>query len=341
MDETIAVSAPGKLFLVGEYAVLDGAPALLTAVDRRVYVRMAPAQRWQISAPNLGIQAFELKPDGGLPDGLDETTADKLRVFDAVRVTLAPLLDAPLGAHQITVDSSDFARSGHKLGLGSSAAVAVALMQAMAIAADLPLSHPRLTALAIAAHRRAQNGAGSGGDVAVSVYGGVIRYVRDQTPTPLTWPPTLIGMAVVTGTGASTADMVGRVAAYGVRDPQGYAADLARLAWLADTAQHALSQSSRFLQMAKEYFEALMALDHHSQAGIVSHRHQTLHALAARHHAVFKTSGAGGGDVGLAFVRRGPDEQALRAAFDNAGAHVLPLAFGEPGVRVDAPAAQD
>lgn len=335
LQEPVAVSAPGKLFLVGEYAVLSGAPALLTAVDRRVHVRMTPADDWRVSAANIGIHDVPLEGDGSLPDGLAAGTRDKLRVFDAVREIMVEQIDEPLPAQHVAIDSSDFARDGHKLGLGSSAAVAAALMQAMAVVADIPMSRARLTTLAIDAHRRAQNGAGSGGDVAVSFYGGVIRYVRGHMPQPLTWPAALAGMAVVTGTGASTSDMVARVADYGERDPQGHASDLARLAWLAETAQHALAQTGRFMQLAREYFEALIALDHHAGAGIVTHRHQTLAALAARHNAVFKTSGAGGGDVGLAFVRRGADEKMLRDAFTNAGAHVVPLAFAAPGVRIE------
>jgi phosphomevalonate kinase len=34
-------SAPGKLVLAGEYAVLDGAPAIVMAVDRRAVVSVA------------------------------------------------------------------------------------------------------------------------------------------------------------------------------------------------------------------------------------------------------------------------------------------------------------
>ena len=32
-------TAPGKLILTGEYAVLDGAPAVVVAVDRRAVAR--------------------------------------------------------------------------------------------------------------------------------------------------------------------------------------------------------------------------------------------------------------------------------------------------------------
>src|SRR5690606_28742439 len=40
----IHASAPGKLFITGEYAVLERAPAWLTAVDVRAHCRMAPAE---------------------------------------------------------------------------------------------------------------------------------------------------------------------------------------------------------------------------------------------------------------------------------------------------------
>ncbi len=39
MLETMTATAPGKLILTGEYAVLDGAPAVVVAMDRRVVAR--------------------------------------------------------------------------------------------------------------------------------------------------------------------------------------------------------------------------------------------------------------------------------------------------------------
>ena len=45
----VTASAPGKLVLAGEYAVLAGAPAIVAAMDRRVVCRVAVAERghWQ------------------------------------------------------------------------------------------------------------------------------------------------------------------------------------------------------------------------------------------------------------------------------------------------------
>ncbi len=330
----LIVSAPGKLFLLGEYAVLEGAPALLTAVDRRVQVTIEPSHdaRWRVSAPNLGIRQLQLGSQGALPDSLDATSRAKLRVFDAVRQAVlvrAAHTPEPLA---ITIDSGAFSRNGYKLGLGSSAAVAAALTLALARAAQLALDRAALCRLAIQAHRNAQNGAGSGGDVATAVYGGLLHYVRDRQPVALTWPADLAGMVVITGTGASTTDLVGRVADYAARDEAGYRADIERLAQLAGRARAALSDATGFMRLAAAYFDALIALDAHAQAGIVNTRHHALRELAARHGGVFKTAGAGGGDVGLAFSHRGESAHQLAAAFARAGAAVVPLELAAPGL---------
>lgn len=333
-DAPLTVSAPGKLFLIGEYAVLDGAPALLTAVDRRVRVTLAPSAQWQISAPNLGLHQVALAADASLPTDIDDATQTRLAVFDAVRARVAERIGLP-APQAITIDSHDFARDGHKLGLGSSAAVAAALTHALTHASGVTLPIDELAALAIAAHRRAQNGAGSGGDVAAAVHGGLISYTRDHVPTPLNWPASLVLRIVITGTGACTADLVARVRAYAQGEPAAHAAAIARLSTLADEAQHALAESARFLRLVEAYHQALRALDNSADAGIVTPHHETLHALAARYNAVFKTSGAGGGDVGLVFVRRGEDDQLLCRALTAAGAQIVPLAFGAPGVRIE------
>ncbi|MEO8908398.1 MAG: hypothetical protein ABI310_10060, partial [Microbacteriaceae bacterium] len=171
---TIEASAPGKLFLLGEYAVLHGAPALLTAVDRRARVTVSGANgaganragsasnapgdaRWRVSAPAIGIPMCVLESDGGLPAGLDQSTRDRLRVFDAVRRAVARLAVSASAAPSptgltITIDTDSFWHSGHKLGLGSSAAVAVALTTALAAAHGLHVTTDQLRTCATDAH---------------------------------------------------------------------------------------------------------------------------------------------------------------------------------------------
>lgn len=340
---TIQTSAPGKLFLLGEYAVLEGAPALLTAVDRRVEVTIeeSPTGSWQVSAPNLGIRNLVLSLDGALPAGLTDQQQAHLRVFDAVRQAVQTAARQAQGQVQphvrpalaITVDSSALSRGGHKLGLGSSAATAAALTDALARALGLTLNQGELFRLADAAHRSAQNGAGSGGDVAASVHGGLIRYSPGAAAVPLRWPEELRISAVVTGEGALTTRLVGRVADYAAENPAGHRVDLDRLKHLARLAEASLARPADFLRLASDYFAALARLDEHAQAGIVSERHRELHALARREGGVFKTSGAGGGDVGLAFSYAGEPTERLAGAFARAGAAIVPLGFFAAGLQ--------
>ena len=328
---TVAASAPGKLFLLGEYAVLDGAPSLLVAVDRRVTVTVAPSDddRWHVSTPGLDLDTLTLEADGSTPADVDGQTRARLQVFDAVRKVVRST-----GALSVTIDSSAFFAAGHKLGLGSSAAVATALTAALSVAAGRSPSREDIRILATTAHRSAQRGAGSGGDVASSTYGGVIGYVRDTTPTSLLWPQELEILAVVTGTGSSTTNLVGKVAEYAARDPARYRTDIGRLAALAHQAEDAVRSAEDFLRLASDYFDALIELDAHAGAGIVTEHHRRLRTLAADLDGVFKTSGAGGGDVGLVFARRGESAARLTAAFAEAGAEAVPLGFGATGVTI-------
>ncbi|MCX5743511.1 MAG: phosphomevalonate kinase, partial [Proteobacteria bacterium] len=127
-------SAPGKLIISGEYAVLDGAPALVLAVNRRVVARLVGEPSTAAPSPFLAAVAAELARRG--------------RVMPA-----------------IVVDSSALYDGAMKLGLGSSAAVTVAAT-ALAIASADPA---RVFPIALAAHQAAQaarGAAGSGADVA-------------------------------------------------------------------------------------------------------------------------------------------------------------------------------
>ncbi|TDW28409.1 mevalonate kinase family protein [Cryobacterium psychrophilum] len=348
---TFHASAPGKLFLLGEYAVLEGAPALLTAVDRRVRVRIATtdADRWLLDAPGLGVESLTLEPDGAVPASLDGPTREKLRLYDAVRRTVAeaaggddgsrrPCRARPDQALSITIDSSELSMDGHKLGLGGSAAVAVALTASLARARARDLDNAALFAAALTAHRQAQGALGSGGDVAAAVAGGLISYAPGTHLGPavsvasLRWPSDLSMMVVVTGAGSSTPELVGRVADFARRDASTYRSDLARLAELAEQAVPALATADTFLPLAAQYFDALVTLDAHAQAGIISDRHRQLHALAARLGGVFKSSGAGGGDVGLAFARSGAPARRLAAALTRAEAQIVPLTVCAGGI---------
>jgi phosphomevalonate kinase len=154
------VLAPGKLFLAGEYAVLEGGVALLAAVQRYAVGQFLP----------------EFEPETDL-------------VAEAVaraRETLGEVSDAvPEGT--ALVDTAGFSEGGVKLGLGSSAATAVAAVGAVLEYAGVSLATNKelLFSVADAAHRAAQGGVGSGADIAAAVYGGFVRFVRMSGGAPI------------------------------------------------------------------------------------------------------------------------------------------------------------
>lgn len=331
----IEVSAPGKLFLVGEYAVIDGAPAVLTAVDRRVHVTLEPASAWAFTAPALGYANFELTADGHVPATATTQARHDLRVFQACRAECDLAFGLPGGAFRVVIDSQAFTADGHKLGLGSSAAVTVALCQAFATAAGQAVTQQALTDLAIRAHRRAQDGRGSGGDVAVSVHGGLIRYQADQPTQALVWPGALKAIVLATGTGASTTELVARVQAYAAAHPSDYARLMGVLNSLAETATQATTSADSFLTLCRDYFAALTALDGAAGAGIVTDTHRRLADWAADDGVVFKSCGAGGGDVGLAFANANRLGRPLSDVFHDGPGRVVPLSMNADGARVE------
>lgn len=329
-------SAPGKLYLLGEYAVLDGGLALLRAVDRRVSVSLAESSSgWSLTAPELGIDHLGLGPDAMLPEGLSDTHVKQLRLFDEVRSAVNSAAPAT-ASFDIVIESSQFVQDGHKLGLGSSAAVAVALTAALAAGRGMYLTPLNLFLLAANAHSAAQGGKGSGGDVAASVYGGHILYRKGSEPLHVSWPNDLKLFAVVTGTGSSTVDLVSRVADYAAKNPAEYRTDIGRLTSLADGTTAALTSAKGMLLLADEYFRGVQILDSHAQAGIVTDRHRELRRFAASSAAVFKPSGAGGGDLGLVFAKLDSTDR-LSSVFTEAGAPVIPVPHSPDGVRMEIP----
>lgn len=332
----VRASAPGKLFLLGEYAVLEGAPALLIAAGQRAVVTATSAPTWQLTAPGLGEGTIALGSDGSLPPELREDVSQRLTLVDTVRRQVDGHLGSPAGPLELIVDSTAFRHDGNKLGLGSSAAVAVALAAALiGVRGDgRGLDRDAIFRMADEAHRSAQGGFGSGGDIAASVRGGVILYRRGHVPDKVALPAGLVVFAVVTGTGSSTVDLVGQVAEYRRNRPDAYQRDLGALVRLSESAAAALGSATGVLALADEYFHALAALAQHSGAKIVSERHLELRRLAAESGAVFKPSGAGGGDVGLVFGKL-EDVDALQSTFTEAGALVIPVPTDSAGVKVE------
>lgn len=187
----IEACAPGKLFVAGEYAVVEaGQPAILIAVDRHVAVRLEAAQHaGSIASDQYGrLPVVWRRVDGRLVLDHDSRPFDYVLAAIDIVEQLATELGRPLSFYDIGISSELDDHSGRKFGLGSSAAVTVATVRALDRWYDLGLPIEQLLRLALIA-TVSVNPMGSGGDVAASLYGGWIRYTaldRDWLRAALT-----------------------------------------------------------------------------------------------------------------------------------------------------------
>lgn len=381
----VHASAPGKLVLLGEYAVLEGAPALVMAVNRHARVRLVAKAGGvcEINAPDLGLRAAPMTIGAdGMPQWPDPEHAARLRLVDQTLRALAPdsLAPPPGRGFSLDLDTSEFfddrgaagAALPEKLGLGSSAALTVALASAMAVfvgrgaaTANRRVWLERLLHL----HRGFQGGQGSGVDVAASLIGGLISYrltedsPRDggglpsalpqegpadqaaaagrrlQSPRfePLSWPAQVRPLFVWTGHSASTANFLARLAQWRQGHAAEYAAHMRDLNAIAVTAAEAVAQGHgrEFVEAAAAYAVALQVFGAACGLEIFSAQHRRLTELAGACGVGYKPCGAGGGDFGVAFALDDERLQQARRAIVEAGFRCVPLAVDEHGLNLE------
>ncbi len=278
-----AARAPGKLLLAGEYAVLEGAPALVIAINRYAHARCGGTSRRAGEPSRLHLAIAEVL-------GLDIRTRDR------------ELLQ------QLEIDTSDLFEGTRKLGLGSSAAACVAAIAA--IIGDCT-NKERICALAIDAHRRFQSGLGSGFDVAASTCGGALVHVQGQAPTGIKLPEGLYWQAFAWPRAASSPHAIRRWRT--VHNRQALIETASRLP---DSAR---AGADSLLACIEEFQCRLMEIDRAHRLGIVTPEQQLL-AEQARGVGVeygapilFKQAGAGGGDISIALST---SRDALQALWD-------------------------
>ena len=318
MTETTA-TAPGKIILCGEYAVLSGAPAVVMAVDRRASVRIVHhSEDWcAVETPGLadGLRRFDIKRGGNIR-WLDESAAVGLPVLETVIEQTAFAPSAPV---HITIDTCALfdRESGQKLGLGSSAAATAALTRAMCgPGAD------RVDVWNRARRAHAAMQGGSGVDIAASCFGGLLCFQQDSDTPParLEWPASLACQVFFSGVPASTRNAISSAGTPDASwDALTTAAADAASAWQVGDPAGILASLYNYCRQLRD-FDQMMATQ------IFSAGHAELCAEGEKLDVVYKPSGAGGGDCGIALAT---DVAQLAAFARVAAAHgFVPLDIG-------------
>ena len=296
MQTERSAKAPGKLFLCGEYAVLEGAPAILRAMPQQAEVSISPADAGALTLVSDTRRVYPL------PQALGETP-----LVDSVMASLSGQgLAADMLAHcaagrlSIKLDTSSFHRHGQKLGLGSSAALTVALIKALTGF----LRPETLLPLASDAHRRLQGGFGSGADIALSVLAQDIIFRQHQAPIQASLPADIHILYIWTGQAASSPEYLSRLDAWRQARPRDYQSIINKLCISADQAVQHLGQqdTAALLRALGAYDRLLEDLSRWSGLHFYNQTHIDLRKQVESAGCVYKLSGAGGGDFGMALA---------------------------------------
>lgn len=318
----VTASAPGKLMLYGEHAVVYGSPCIVTAVDQRVRVTVEPNGEGEIHvcSPNVGLDEYHKKISRLGKDDLPKSMAfvemlvkrfyEKYQINEGIRIST----------------ESDFST---QFGFGSSAAVVAALTKALSSYFYKKMENREIFEMAYQAVLDVQ-GVGSGFDVAASVYGGTIYYVTPGTVIENVYEGNLPMVVGYTGVKADTPTLIRQVAE--LKRNEGWVE--AVFGDITDLVNRAK------ILFVKQDFEQLGKLMNKNQKLL-----STLNVSSVELDKLIKVSkesgangaklsGAGGGDCMISFTAESKRENVIEA-IKVAGGVWMDVRTGAPGVRLE------
>jgi len=337
-------SAPGKLVLFGEYAVLEGAPALVSAVNRRATVKFRSDDSGvlTLSAVPLGLKQFPVLRRGQRhADAEGEPRASLTLMVLELMLSKFPELGPLLSGGHLTIDSTamSLAHGGAKLGVGSSAAVATALVGGIgSLLKDRPLGGREIFELAHRAHHQFQGGKGSGIDVAAASFGGTLSFsgakgLQSPQTEISSWPSGLRWQVVGTGVSASTSQFIGALRAWRDENLNEYKNLMGDMRTLSERVSAGVEVS--WVEASLHWCELLEALGDRIGAPIMSDKHREFRDLALHHGLGYKPSGAGGGDAGFFVIPPDRSLDDVHTLIKDRNIHMLPLSPDASGIQVE------
>lgn len=172
----IHASAPGKILWVGGYSVLEKSNvSLVSAINARVhaYIKKRNDNKLILEMPQFGIK----KEISELNENEKKTAKFVLSAINIVKLYLNSKGRMFCNCKIKTISDDAFSVNSGKSGLGSSAAVTVAVISALLAINNFRKDSELVHKLSQYAHALAQNKVGSGFDIAAATYG-TIYYIR-------------------------------------------------------------------------------------------------------------------------------------------------------------------
>ncbi len=200
----VKASAPGKLMLFGEHAVIYNKPCIVASVDHRISVWLKKRNDNQIilNAPGINLKNYTV-----LVDDLNKPYPRKIRF---VLVAIKNFFEKYKMKSGLDVETK--AEFSSRFGLGSSSAVTVSTIKALFELFGIEAEQREIFNLSYKTVLDVQ-GLGSGFDVAAAVYGGILFFVTGGKvikPIEITDIPLVVGYTGVKADTPTLVKMVGR-----------------------------------------------------------------------------------------------------------------------------------
>ncbi len=367
------ISAPGKLFLSGEWGVLEiGNPGIVTAVNKRVWVDIEDAPEISVSVDDFAIRDARGEfRDGrfGWSGELTDEQKGKLKLCGgAIEAALSYLGEYRAFRIRSWGEMSQLEVSGEmkKIGFGSSAASVVAFVSGVlkhnGMDVETRESRDVIYKLSTIAHYFAQGKVGSAFDVAASTYGGVFVYKRFdpkwlvsqiESGRPIReiveqdWPGFEVekleipaGLELLVGWtkgSASTSAMIKQMNGFSEQNPEEYKRLFDQIANLVGELIPVWKSGDRkgILEHLKKNEDYLRELGEKSGVNIETPELRKLSEIANQDGGAGKLSGAGGGDCGIA-VCFGPEvAERIRQDWSESGLYIVDAMMDNQGVKAE------
>jgi mevalonate kinase len=324
-------SAPGKVYLFGEHAVVYGEPAVPCAIERRARVTVAERsdERVRVEAEELTLDGFAVTWDGNADDrpDVDVPTALVEAAMGYVEGAIEQARNAagaPEAGFDVTIESEIPLGAG----LGSSAAVVVAAIDAATRELGAPIDPETVADRAYRVEHDVQDGEASRADTFCSAMGGAVR-VQGEDCRRLDDVPNLPFVVGYDGGTGDTGTLVAGVRA--LKEEYDFAADtVAAVGDIVRRGEQALADGD------VEEVGRLMDFNHGLLSALgVSSRSLDAMVWAARDADALgaKLTGAGGGGCIVALDRTEQSttaleytpgcEEAFRAELDTGGVRLV------------------
>ncbi|KAJ2538488.1 Mevalonate kinase, partial [Coemansia sp. RSA 1933] len=368
------VSAPGKVILFGEHAVVYGKTAIASSLDMRAYALVAPRKdgKVRVLLPDVNVDiVFGVEALARVDvSGLDHPTEIEALVPEAIEIPDGPGRTAVLSFvylySGIFVGTTRPSAGGFSVcvrsllpvgsGLGSSAALNVTLSAALLRISGRIGPHAeteeekQLVNEWAFRGEQVAHGTPSGIDNAVATYGGFLRYTKGQTPVSLASTRALDVLITNTNVPKSTKALVAGVRTLRDRFPaiidpvlDSIHAISMRAADLFQSAGDASDGSADAQQQTEELetqLRDIIGLNHAllSALGVSHPSLERIREITASANLASKLTGAGGGGCALTLVPQsaaGSKTEAKAVSdLENEGFQCYRTAVGGPGVSI-------